>query len=331
MVLKEDLERFKGKLAPDLEDELAANKHYADLSKEAYSLGLAPIGDTLAGMSHDEARHHGLVNDMLFKIGMVIDQTKSPNLYYERGPQGKTQREAVPMPGDIVIAVKSDDVLIKPGAKGIIEGMQGERREEYEVTFNWSPLPWWSEGAISSSGGPTRYLPAVDLKWTGRTEDQAFHFWGPRGAGKDLAETTTHTVLVWEVDLTKYAYGTKKYRTTEQDQRFKYVKHPYVDKEAGTELYTSNTYEITKRHIYELAKELHGLVYPSLKQQYPKFDEETLEAWSTVVISEKRDWFYMDIHGIRFSVGKYTGDTYKDEKHVGKIANLTAQDLFKAM
>ena len=96
-------------------------------------------------------------------------------------------------------------------------------------------------------------------------------------------------------------------------------------------MYRENTYEITKRLIYKLAEELHALVYPELKRQYPKFYEETIQAWSKVVISEKRDWFYMDVHGIRFSIGKYTGDTYKDSKHIGKIATLTAQDLFKAM
>jgi hypothetical protein len=109
-------------------------------------------------------------------------------------------KKHVPMPGDIVVATKTDDTLIAVGAKGIIEGVAGHARKEYHVLFNWSPLPWWDKGVVDSSGGPERIIRASNLKYKERTK-QDFHYF-PHGAGADLAEVKTHSVSVWEVDLT---------------------------------------------------------------------------------------------------------------------------------
>ena len=43
-------------------------------------------------------------------------------------------------PGDLVRAKTSADSLIAPGTFGVIEGVEGQPRREYEVTFNMSPL-----------------------------------------------------------------------------------------------------------------------------------------------------------------------------------------------
>lgn len=90
---------------------------------------------------------------------------------------------AVPKPGDLVCATKSDDVLISVGSCGVVEGMAGRPRKEFLVTFNPSPLPWWESGAVTSSGGPAYWMKASRLKDTGRSRTQSFHKWGPYGPG----------------------------------------------------------------------------------------------------------------------------------------------------
>jgi len=366
---------LKRDMTPYLEDEHKTSITYEDFAIRLRALGATAYALTMRTMASDERQHEKELSFILAEGA----SGKPIAVIARKGPY-------TPLPGDIVIVTRSDDTLIKEGAKGVIEGMEGVRRVEYEVTyevtFNWSPLPWWNEGAITSSGGPSRFIKVSDLVWTGETTDQDFHYWGPRGQGKDLAEIAKHTVRVWEIDLTQPPYAStkrgnllnfndfqkklldtlapemqkyaqenmtalyndyqsrgeifdtwvihlglsepRKFRTSEQDQRFK-EKLPELMGE------NSNTYEITKRHIYSLAEKLHLLVYEDQKKQNPKFGEETWQLWSRVVISEKRDWWYIDIHNTRFSVGKYTGDTYRGNALIGKIAQLTADDLFKAM
>ena len=111
-----------------------------------------------------------------------------------------TKLKPTPMPGDIVVAIKTDDSLIPIGAKGVIEGVEGQRRREYSVLFNWSPLPWWDKGVIDSSGGPSRIIRASQLTYRKRVKQDFKYF--PHLPGADLAEVKTHRVSCWEVDLT---------------------------------------------------------------------------------------------------------------------------------
>ncbi len=112
-----------------------------------------------------------------------------------------------PKPGDLVCATKSDDSLIEVGSCGVIEGMAGQRKNEFMVTFNPSPLPWWESNAISSSGGPAYWVKATRLRDTGRSTVQKFHKWGPGGPGPDQAVVISKRVHVFEVDLTRKRGG----------------------------------------------------------------------------------------------------------------------------
>jgi len=105
------------------------------------------------------------------------------------------------MPGDIVVAIKTDDSLIPVGAKGVIEGCVGHRRKEYHVVFNWCPLPWWHKRVVDASGGPVRIIRASKLTYK-KSVKQDFHYF-PHLPGADLAEVKTHKVSCWEVDLTE--------------------------------------------------------------------------------------------------------------------------------
>jgi hypothetical protein len=88
----------------------------------------------------------------------------------------------VPMPGD---AVRWDvppgrSQLIKPGAIGIIDGMLGEPKECYLVTWNCQGTCYRGElgeerAYVSASGGPACYVLADRMKPTGKTV--RFRFW----------------------------------------------------------------------------------------------------------------------------------------------------------
>jgi hypothetical protein len=109
-----------------------------------------------------------------------------------------------PKPGDLVCVVRTDDVLIKEGSCGVIEGEVGEIKPRYNVTFN-PYTPWWDKGFVQASGGPVRLIEARDLRPTGRKEVQEFKL-PVAGA----AEIWKRTVDVWEVDLKKREYKLKE-------------------------------------------------------------------------------------------------------------------------
>lgn len=115
--------------------------------------------------------------------------------------------EAKPKPGDLVCVLGTDDVLIKKGSCGIIEGRVGKIEDVYSVTFNPSPMPWRTQGIVSSSGGPVRIMEAKKMKQTGEKREQKFQYWrtikGVPLIGAGLAEVKKETVNVFEVDLTK--------------------------------------------------------------------------------------------------------------------------------
>lgn len=106
------------------------------------------------------------------------------------------------MPGDLVRVERSDDILIKEGNYGVIEGQVGEKKLIYSVVFNMSPLPWWHNLVVSCSGGPVRLIEAKKLKPTGEKKPQLFQYW-PGIPGEERAKTKTITVNVFTVDLTQ--------------------------------------------------------------------------------------------------------------------------------
>ena len=53
---------------------------------------------------------------------------------------------------------------------------------------------------INSSGGPSKFFRAKDLRPTGEFKVQEFHFF-PHGMGANLAETKEKRVRVFEVDI----------------------------------------------------------------------------------------------------------------------------------
>lgn len=95
------------------------------------------------------------------------------------------------------------------------------------------------------------------------------------------------------------------------------------------------TYEGMTRRIMNLAGELHNLVYSNLKTKNPTFDEETLQKWSSVTVSEHARWVNMDVHNMRFLVSKDTYDVYVQAggptNSIGNLKTITAQDMFNAM
>lgn len=106
-----------------------------------------------------------------------------------------------PMAGDLLCVTRTDDVLIKEGSCGVVEGEVGKYQDEYSVLFNPSPLPWWYEGIVSSSGGPERVIRSRDMIPTGEKRQQAFHYFPHGIMGAGLAKTRTHEVNVFSVDL----------------------------------------------------------------------------------------------------------------------------------
>ena len=96
-----------------------------------------------------------------------------------------------PMPGDLVRVDVSDDVLIKEGSYGVIEGQVREKKLTYSVVFNMSPLPWWDNLVVSCSGGPVRLIEAKRLKPTGEQKQQLFQYWAcwnPRSRSSQNSE-----------------------------------------------------------------------------------------------------------------------------------------------
>ena len=106
-----------------------------------------------------------------------------------------------PMPGDLVCVKHTDDILIQEGTCGVIEGEVGKAKDVYSVCFNPSPMPWWDQGIVTSSGGPVRIIKSKNMVPTGQTRQQHFQYFphGIPGAGR--AKEKKKVVDVFQVDL----------------------------------------------------------------------------------------------------------------------------------
>lgn len=312
----EKFAEFKRKLTPYLEDERKGSIDYEDFAIQANALGLVGEANALRQMASDERRHHDTI-DQIVHIVNVEEAANAPVIVKESKWKCTSSRWHEYSKFD--------------GKKGYCTICQQWIDEDTGYTIDFTPR-----------------------KFRTSEQDQRFKEKLPELMGENSIQELWIKACEYDhippnskfVTFSKDNPYAKQYNdaliaegkppswhlTKEEAERTAEVKHPYVDKEAGPELYTSNTYELTKRHIYSLAEKLHDLVYEDQKRQNPSFGEETWQLWSKVVISEKRDWWYIDVHGARFSVGKYTGDTYRGSgAPIGKIAQLTAEDLFKAM
>lgn len=112
--------------------------------------------------------------------------------------------DLVPMPGDAVI-LRGRYTGIRPGSVGIINGVVGEARDEYLVTWNLygggafrGPSFRGSMGreTVSASGGPVPWVRAIELRPAGR---HVARFWRwrdlPRAGGGEEYELE---VNLWE-------------------------------------------------------------------------------------------------------------------------------------
>lgn len=116
-----------------------------------------------------------------------------------------------PMPGDFVRVEETDDILIKVGSLGLIEGHEGVKKDVYSVTFNYVRAWWNKDGIIDASGGPVRMIKASDMKYTGEKIDHQFWFFPglPRAGG---GETVMKTVNVFSVRLHSGRVGGVEFR-----------------------------------------------------------------------------------------------------------------------
>ena len=105
-----------------------------------------------------------------------------------------------PKPGDLVYAITTDDVLIKKGSCGVIEGEEGKIKKTYSVLFNPSTIPWWNKGFINSSGGPSRFIKANHMNDTKKSRLINFQYF-PGLPATVAARTKRKKVRVFEVDL----------------------------------------------------------------------------------------------------------------------------------
>lgn len=125
-----------------------------------------------------------------------------------------------PMPGDAVVLAGKFSI-VRPGSIGILEGVVGEKRDGYGITFNYSCFRGGSHRGsmpeyVSCSGGPATILtPADELVFTGKQIVIRCWQWKdyPRGGGGEPYEVTV-PVFSWkgeapytEVDITKKSYG----------------------------------------------------------------------------------------------------------------------------
>jgi hypothetical protein len=107
-------------------------------------------------------------------------------IYTEQQIEGKQDGDGThpyPMPGDLAQIKNSHDVLIKDGSYGVIEGIIGERRDEYLVCFN--AYSTFRESSVSSSGGPAYMIKAKDLVDAKKSIEWYFWKWRdrPRAGG----------------------------------------------------------------------------------------------------------------------------------------------------
>ena len=117
-------------------------------------------------------------------------------------PRPRTLRKSHirPMAGDLVRVTATDDVLIKVGSYGVINGVVGKRKSFYSVTFNYT-TPYRDDEIVSASGGPVRGIKASRMKPTGERKTHRFwrfkHDMPTAGGGVERSIT----VNVFEVDL----------------------------------------------------------------------------------------------------------------------------------
>jgi hypothetical protein len=116
-----------------------------------------------------------------------------------------------PKAGDLVLVAATDDCLIAVGSYGVILGevsrtktpftSWGNDKKRVDVLFNVSPMAWWDNGFVDSSGGPQRAIPVKDLHFTGKKKKHRFQYFPNGIMGADLAKTRKHTVNVFSVQL----------------------------------------------------------------------------------------------------------------------------------
>lgn len=91
-----------------------------------------------------------------------------------------------PMPGDAVMFVGEQfDVLLRPNAIGIIQGVVGQKKAEYIVIFNCQGSAFrgkpnaYSNGneSASCSGGPGYYIESAFLICSSKTLEFTFWRW----------------------------------------------------------------------------------------------------------------------------------------------------------
>jgi hypothetical protein len=131
----------------------------------------------------DPERFHSISEDNLIKLNEPVNGTAIH-----------------PMPGDLVRIINSKDCLINEGSFGVIEGIVGQRRDEYLVCFN--AYSTFKEDSVSSSGGPAYMIKTSDLVATQGTREWYFWKWRdfPRaGGGVPFGETCR----IWDFDLNK--------------------------------------------------------------------------------------------------------------------------------
>ncbi len=107
----------------------------------------------------------------------------------------------MPMPGDGVI-LNYSTFCVGPSAFGVLEGMVGELRDEYLLTFNASVF---RDGSVSCSGGPGIYIPANRL-WLIGEMDAVFWKWENGCAGAEKGREYELTVPLWLYDTREYSW-----------------------------------------------------------------------------------------------------------------------------
>ena len=117
----------------------------------------------------------------------------------------REEDELMPMPGDAVMLTRGM-VGAPAGSIGIIEGVVGKFRTEYNITFNCkTPFRGKSSGdknnsemIVSCSGGPgTIATPASELVDTKHNVTQDFWRWKTTPQ-KDGSETYYKAIRLWE-------------------------------------------------------------------------------------------------------------------------------------
>ncbi|CAG0970895.1 MAG: hypothetical protein OIN86_10195 [Candidatus Methanoperedens sp.] len=123
-----------------------------------------------------------------------------PEKYLIKLEEAGNGTSTYPMPGELVRIINSKDCLIKEGSFGVIEGIVGQRRDEYLVCFN--AYSTFKEDSVSSSGGPAYMIKTSDLVAAVGTKEWYFWKWKdlPRADG---GVQFSETCRIWDFDLKK--------------------------------------------------------------------------------------------------------------------------------